>query len=71
VLGAAQDANEVEQVLSADGRATGVRGAGPGGPFEVAAETVVLAAAAWALRRSCRPPVFPKPARASSSTRSS
>ncbi len=34
----------VEQVLSADGRATGVRGAGPGGPFEVAAETVVLAA---------------------------
>jgi choline dehydrogenase-like flavoprotein len=34
----------VDQVLSEGGRATGVRGVGPSGPFEVEAETVVLAA---------------------------
>jgi len=34
----------VEQVLSKDGRATGVQGTGPSGPFEIAADTVVLAA---------------------------
>jgi choline dehydrogenase-like flavoprotein len=34
----------VEQVLSAGGRMTGVRGTGPRGTFEIAAETVVLAA---------------------------
>lgn len=34
----------VDQVLSKDGRATGVRGTGAGGTFEVEAETVVLAA---------------------------
>ena len=34
----------VEQVLSEGDRAVGVRGTGPGGPFEVAAEAVVLAA---------------------------
>lgn len=34
----------VEQVLTGDGRATGVRGTGPSGPFEVEADTVVLAA---------------------------
>lgn len=34
----------VEQVLSEGGRVTGVRGTGPGGTFEIAAETVVLAA---------------------------
>jgi choline dehydrogenase-like flavoprotein len=34
----------VEQVLSKDGRVTGVRGVGRSGPFEVEAERVVLAA---------------------------
>jgi len=53
----------VDQVLSKDGRVSGVRGVGPSGPFEVAADTVVLAAGAWALRLSCRLPVSPMPAR--------
>jgi choline dehydrogenase-like flavoprotein len=35
---------KVTAVLSKDGRATGVRGDGPSGPFEVEAERVVLAA---------------------------
>lgn len=34
----------VEKVLSSDGRATGVSGVGPSGPFEVHSERVVLAA---------------------------
>jgi choline dehydrogenase-like flavoprotein len=34
----------VKEVLSKDGRVTGVRGTGPSGPFEVEAERVVLAA---------------------------
>jgi len=34
----------VKEVLSRDGRVTGVRGVGPQGPFEVEAERVVLAA---------------------------
>ncbi len=35
---------KVKEVLAEGGRAVGVRGTGPGGPFEVAADTVVLAA---------------------------